>query len=377
MGIRDEEHWLSLVDAFALAAVEGGEDPARWIEALAGLAAATRCPRGELIGIGDGATVMFNLLPDFPEDGMAEFLEIGGGSQFVNPRVAAGMRSRPLQTVSEADYEEVRPLLRTEIYLDWAERYEIPFGCQTNLIQEPDRLIGLAVLRSRRDGPTSAEDRRAFAAVSSHVRAAVKTQLLLDGQAGRLLAGALDSLSIAGFVCDEDGQVQACSQPAEALIESSGLLDVRLGRLTTFGAANVEALERAIRRAALGAAPGLAPPSSTVVLRCGSEARPPLVLDVLSLPAKPGAFTGGRKVLVAVRGGRVASDAARMLELAYGLTQAEALVAIEMVRGRSREAVAGLRGVSVGTVRSQLKSIFHKLHLRRESELVALLAPLV
>jgi DNA-binding CsgD family transcriptional regulator/PAS domain-containing protein len=377
VGIRDEVHWLSLVDAFAEAAVEGGEEPARWFDALAKLADATNSSRGELIGIGDQAAFAFNLLQDFPDHARAEFMEIGAYSPTVNPRVAAGMRAEVLQTISEEGCEAIRPLLRNEIFFDWAERHDIPFGCQTNLIKQPGRLIGLAVLRSRRDGPSSEEDRRAFAAVSPHVRAAAKMQLLLEGQAGRLLAGALEALSVAGFVCDRDGRVGACSRPAEELIRGTDLLDIRQGRLVSPGPTNGEALERAIRRAARGPGPGFAPPSSTVVLRDEMETAAPLVLDVFSLPGRPGVFALGCKVLVAARGGPARSDGAEVLQLAYGLTPAEAFVALEMARGRPREAVARLRGVSVGTVRIQLKGVFQKLGVCREAELAALLAPLI
>jgi len=46
-------------------------------------------------------------------------------------------------------------------------------------------LIGLTVNRSRKEGEATEEVRRIIAAVAPHVRAAVRTQMALDGQGRR------------------------------------------------------------------------------------------------------------------------------------------------------------------------------------------------
>ena len=55
-----------------------------------------------------------------------------------------------------------------------------------------------------------------------------------------------------------------------------------------------------------------------------------------------------------------------------GLTQAEARVASLLGCGDSPQAVAEALGLSTGTVRNHMKSIYAKLDLTRQSELVAL-----
>lgn len=57
----------------------------------------------------------------------------------------------------------------------------------------------------------------------------------------------------------------------------------------------------------------------------------------------------------------------------FGLTPAEADLAIEMARGDGRQAAARRLGVSVGTVRSHLMRIFEKTGVSRQAELVHLL----
>ena len=64
------------------------------------------------------------------------------------------------------------------------------------------------------------------------------------------------------------------------------------------------------------------------------------------------------------------------LERIFGLTQAEARLAILMARGATVTEIAATQGISVATVRAQLASIFGKTHTRRQAELVILLARL-
>ncbi|MGH6867264.1 MAG: helix-turn-helix transcriptional regulator [Methyloceanibacter sp.] len=60
------------------------------------------------------------------------------------------------------------------------------------------------------------------------------------------------------------------------------------------------------------------------------------------------------------------------LQRRFGLTPAEADVAIEVARGDGRRASAQRLGVTVTTVRSHLTNIFAKTGIRRQGELVRL-----
>jgi DNA-binding CsgD family transcriptional regulator len=58
----------------------------------------------------------------------------------------------------------------------------------------------------------------------------------------------------------------------------------------------------------------------------------------------------------------------------FGLTAAEAYIALGLARGETLGSIATLRGTSVATARTQLKSVFSKLGAHRQSQLVALLS---
>jgi len=56
------------------------------------------------------------------------------------------------------------------------------------------------------------------------------------------------------------------------------------------------------------------------------------------------------------------------------LTPAEARIALGIARGDALAAIAKAHGISIATVRTQLKSVFAKTGTHRQAQLVALLA---
>ena len=65
-------------------------------------------------------------------------------------------------------------------------------------------------------------------------------------------------------------------------------------------------------------------------------------------------------------------SATEMLETVYSLTPAEADLVRLLAGGHSLEAAAELRGVTMNTVRTQLKQVFAKTDTKRQAELVRL-----
>ncbi len=61
------------------------------------------------------------------------------------------------------------------------------------------------------------------------------------------------------------------------------------------------------------------------------------------------------------------------LEQVYGLTDAEAKVAICLANGLEMDAIAEVNGISVNTVRTQVKRVYAKTGVKRQAELVRLL----
>ena len=72
----------------------------------------------------------------------------------------------------------------------------------------------------------------------------------------------------------------------------------------------------------------------------------------------------------------VAEPHAEALRRWFGVTRTEATLMIELARGKTPKELADERGVSMATIRSQLRSIYGKTDTRGQAEVVSLVARL-
>lgn len=372
MGVS-EERVLAIADSFQAAGLAGEG----WHVALKALAEATGSQTGELIGIGSDAAVPLNIMTNMDPDFYPAFEARGGGNPQINPYVRAGMAAPVLKVLADEEFMSAEDYRRNPWYREFLEPWGIPHICLTALEHEGDMLIGLAVGRSRRAGHITPEQRSVFAAIAPHVRAAVRTQMALEHQSCKLLRGAFEGLGMAAYVCDRRGRVQVMTPAGEALVCGRGLLDLRLGCLSARAHDDTRRLADAIRAAADGTVRPGRPLASTLVLRQTGVAEP-VILDIVRLSDVAHELCFNPRVLIVARRPREArpEHAVAMMRQAYGFTQAEAEVALQIVAGRSPEDIACGRRVSVGTIRMQLKAAMSKLGVRRQAELVSRLAQL-
>lgn len=373
--IRDDDHWLGLTDAFHSAALDGKG----WYAALDGLAQASGSQTGELIGIGMDAAVPLNLMTDIDPGFNKAFIDAGGGDPRINPRVRAGMEAPVLKVMAESDFITPEEYKHHPHYCEFARPWNVPFICLATLQRQHGMLIGLAVLRTRQQGHINRTQRRAFASVAPHVRAAVRAHIALEGHGDAMLSGAMEALSIPAFICDRAGIVRKLTPAADALVTKGRGLQLKLGKLSAANPAEAQALSDAIREAAIERKPVAAPFERTVIVHAAEPAAAPLVVDIIPLPHHQFEFNFAPRVLVLIRGAAVgAADKRRaaILQSVYGMTAAETQIALQLFAGKTPDAIAASRDVSVGTVRAQIKALLAKAGANRQIELVARLSRL-
>ena len=122
-------------------------------------------------------------------------------------------------------------------------------------------------------------------------------------------------------------------------------------------------LQRALAAAAAGTSVELAVPR-----RSGA---PPYLVRCSPVPGRSG-WTVLRVADAAAR--RIPSEI--FLRSAFGLTQAEAMLAVGLCRGASLGEFAQERGISIHTVRTQLRALLGKTRTDRQADLVGLLSGL-
>jgi DNA-binding CsgD family transcriptional regulator len=185
-----------------------------------------------------------------------------------------------------------------------------------------------------------------------------------------LLARALDMLDCALVIVDSDGRVEYRNRLAAALLHRShGGLTFADGTLLAGPRRLREALERAI-----GCACRHLQPSGLCVTQTGA---PPerwlrLVVAPISFGAAAGAVS--RAAIWILNTESPPAPREELVAALFGLSRAEARLAIGMLMGRSATECARLAGVGVATIRSQLHSIFTKTGVKRQAQLVGLLS---
>lgn len=360
------ESIASVADQF-YAAAAGLSD---WEGALAALGQATGSRAGQLIGLGTPAVLM-NRVSGVPQELLDEFVEIDGGNPQVNRRVAAGINAPLLKLLSEEDFATPDELARDPHYADFCTRYDIPHICLTTLIRSEDRVVGLSVLRSKREGAIDRRNRHVFAALAPRIQGAVRVRMTLEAQGAKTLALGFEAAGLAAFIVDSHGGTLSSTGRAIDLVATGSHLTLKNHVLGAVLQAEDLQLRAAIAQAGH---PGAMPYALTIRTR---EGRQPLLVDVLPLPRDTDAmgFRAHALVVVALPDtGR--QRGAMLLRSAFTLTSAEAEVTAALVAGDGDvEHVALTRGVSVGTIRNQMKSIYSKLGVSRQAELFSLVRP--
>jgi DNA-binding NarL/FixJ family response regulator len=365
--IRNDEHWLSIVDSFTSAAL--GEQS--WNAPLEALADATGSRSMQLVCVDSQTSVVFNTMTNIDPASEPVYAE----SLPFNPRVNAVDQSPALKVIVDSDFITADEIRRDRFYQEVAVPWDIPWVCMTTLERSERTFTALAALRSQRDGHITSEQRENFASLAPHVRTAVRAHLALEGQSVAVLLAASESLSIPLFLCDRTGRVRDLTQAAVALVTGERGLQLKDGRLYAAQAADANALSEAIDAAVIGHVRPGPPILRTVIIRGRQPDLPPLVLDVFTLPARGRkfdslSFTPHAMVVARAPRGDEARRAA-ILEAAYGLSAAESHIALQLAEGKTVQAIAMNRGVAVGTVRAQVKAIFAKMGVNRQIELVA------
>lgn len=341
--------------------------PEQWIDALDAMASATNSYRGQLIGIGGDRAVPFNWVTHADSTILSDFVEIDGGNPSVSFRVAAGAHADIGEVVAEDMYATLRARIGDNAYEDFCKRFDLPFGAQAIVARDAGRMIGLAVLRARSDGKSSAADRALFGDLVPYVRAAVDLQTAVEGRGTQLMLGAYDAISTAAILIDGFGRVPGMTPTAEAALRQLPHLDVVRGAFRCRTQRDGHALSQGISTVLRDAV-------ASVDLLLRGDGDRPLALSIHRLPVMEWSLSYVPRAIVVLRTRAASSEnMLSLLQRAYGLTRAEAEIAVAVGTGDDRRDIAEMRGVSLGTVRQQLKSIYGKLGVHRETELLALL----
>lgn len=195
--------------------VEGG-----WQRAIMMVAQATGAESANLVAFGGPLLFPLNMFVGRESDGAARHFtrpELWGAC---NWRVQSA--GDPMSIQHEVHYDACRARGGTADYDDAVADLDMPFGCQTALISDERNFLGLAILRSRREGRCDDIALARFRHLIGKVHRAVRVQLALDGEAADLMLGELASMHCRLALLDRHGCLAALSPPADAMFADDG-----------------------------------------------------------------------------------------------------------------------------------------------------------
>lgn len=357
--LQDNAHLEAVIAVLRRAAL----GDASWETAMTAVSDACGGTSCNLVGVEDGLLQFFwsnNLDPAMLED-----LGAAMNDNVQNPRLRVSGRAPVMQLVEGIDYGSDQLTRRFPVYGEVCRRYDLGNGVLANLEATDTGMVGVAILRGRRQGHGSTDDRKAVTALIPHLIEAVKIRRMIEDQGSLIALNALETASIAAFLCDRWGRVQRLTPLAAELVGTGGPLVLKGAQLSCRDDAQNRALAGAVARSAGDPA---APQSVLVVGSPQSDKR--LVLEVAALPLMGDALGFTPRILITARRKRVPASNA-LISAILNLTPAEAEVARRLACGDDRQIIARRRGVTVETVRSQLKTIFIKVGVSREAELIS------
>lgn len=269
-------------------------------------------------------------------------------------------------------------LKRTEFFNDMMVCFGLSSSTLVPFVSSTARIGCVTLWRSAREGDLSKESEDLLQMLIPHLRSALGTLKALESSSERAFRAeaVLGATPTPAFLLSEDGSLVYMNEAAERLARRQDGIRVHRNRLVASDTSRQARLQALICYAAAASGAAATQPGGAITLPRSSGGRP---LSALVSPlrlANDGQVSPAH-VLVLITDPEASAALPRaMLSFLYALTSSEVEVANGLLAGLSLERIAEAREVSLGTARTQLKSLLHKTGTRRQAELVRLLLSL-
>lgn len=259
-------------------------------------------------------------------------------------------------------------------YRDWCAAHAVFHVMAVDIQTRAGSVHGLRITRGECAPRFSAADRARCEMLVPHLRRLLNLHLLFnqDREVNRVYGQAMAHLMVGAIMLDGQGRVLECNPVARAIVELNDGLSIQDGRLEAAYAAENRRLQRLLREAleGVGRSLPLRPAEAISVSRPSGKVSWGIVVQTVS-PDRW--YEGKHRPCVALFLRDTDSRAAPPVRLAqelFHLTGAETMLAIQLANGLSLKEAAVALNIKRNTARAHLRSIFAKVGVRRQTELV-------
>lgn len=266
---------------------------------------------------------------------------------------------------------------RSEFFNDWAKELDIHHGASGTVWQFEGQTVQMFFQRTGGQGHFRRHETEAFNALVPHIRRTLRLEAILHQQ--KLKQDCLEASGCfnAFLLLDANQRVVHVSEPAWRYLRANPQLHLA-GQRLRLADGQAEQKLRHLLGASFVAGASRAPVTGGVI-GLPREHQSPLLLQVL--PLHPDADRGllplpAHSAIFLLDGDeQLGFDEGKLAEM-LDLTLAEARIAALIAAGNSATEIAGIRRVSLHTVRSQIKSIFLKTEVSTQAQLTRLVTAL-
>lgn len=279
----------------------------------------------------------------------------------------------PGRVVSLAEYASNHPLQVDEFYRVCMQPAHIQHVLGVDLAGKPGLQPGLRLCRPPGGRDFDASERRLIARLVPHLEHALALHQRLnhmDLERG-LYAGALTQLAVASILLDGELNLIACNPMAERLLEEGDGLSRTGGALRLSQPRDQQRLRELVAAAAAARCSG-APTLAGAMPVARPSGRAPLGLMVRPLDPEEASRSPSVASVFVTDPERQAEAPTEVLGQLFGLTTAEARLALLLANGLSLEQAAEELNITRNTGRAHLRSIFAKTGVGQQSQLVSL-----
>lgn len=363
----DLEYFNDLVGEIYDAALE----PDHWSNVLA-LVSNTLNTRSAILRVQDlvskrvGTYVLHNLDTAYQQHYRDHFVHIDS----LIPAIAR----QPVGTVKQTTNLMNESFFKGEFYNEFALPQGMEHTVGTVLMKRNSQLAVMGFHRNHRQGDFETQELVLLNMLIPHLQRAleVNQRLWLLDTGVEVKREILDRFSLGVILIDGTGKPIFLNKSAEDIVSNGQVLTVCRNALRVSTMSETRELHRLIFEATRAE-----PPQSGAMVLSASELRQPLSLMVTPVSKrKDSTFQLDNEAVSAVAfigcEQHAVDRSLDLLNQLYGLSPAEARLAVALANGDSLEAMATRFSVSLNTIRTQLKSCYRKTGANRQNELVKL-----
>jgi len=372
--VKEQERFFSLVDSIYDAAL----DSERWAGVMA-----------QLSQVVDSQSAMFRII-DEPKQVVNFGASFGYDEAYMQQYRAHYVKVDPLLDAVRnlIPYDEVwpsqryipPPVKKGEFYNDYLVPQDKEFLMGFHLQLPGQRRMIMGSQRSVRCGGFELANVQVMQRLVPHFKRAfsIATRLQAEGIQRAASLSVLSELPFGVLLLSGAGTVQYMNSEAEGFMAQSSVLSLKNSQLQCSAKPYQKEVDCLVQSALKGHLSEAVDSRCMGITVCDSAGLNPIRLHAIPLSMEAWSDQlGGQPSVAAIflyDGSHEIEVNQALLSCMYGLTPAETQLATELVKGRDISEISELTQKSKLTLRSQLKTIFHKLGVKRQSQLVRLLA---